>query len=139
MPEPRCLLTVAAPGVAVVGVLAEELRRRRLRVRVSHGGRSVYAKPRWPLVVNALAVVAAGEGFATPSLRAAVVADDAGGSAVQVWLRNVGAVSGSGRRLPDALNAMAVRFLAAGLPFSASPWERTPAAWNWRETLEDMV
>lgn len=138
--DPRCTLTVGAPGAAVIALLAEELRHRRLRVRVDPTGRALYAKPRWPLVMNVVALAAgAGDGLATPSLRARVVGDGVDGSSVLVWTRNVGWVSGAGGRFPDALNAVAMRFIHAGAAFAASPWERTPASWNWRETFEDMV
>lgn len=140
MRDPRCTLTVGAPGGAVVGVLAEELRRRHLRVTLGPDGCFLRARSRWPRVLNvvALAVLAPPE-FSGPALRARVVEDHVGGSTVLVWTNNVGWSTLVGPRLYDAVNATALRFLHNGVGFSASPWERTPATWNWKETFEDMV
>lgn len=137
--HPRCTLTVAAPGVVVIGVLAGELRRRRLRVRTDPDGRFVYAKPAWFLAVNVAGALSGGGMLSTPTLRARATAERAGECDVAVWAQNVGWASGAGRRFPDALNAMAARFAAAGVAFTASAWERTPSSWNWRETLEDIL
>ena len=102
---------------------AEELERLRLRVSVAADGRSVQAKPTWPLVATAIGMVAGGEGFTVPRVTVSVASETAAGTGLVVLAR-AGGVSGMSGRVAEALNAAAWRLAQAGVTMTATPWER---------------
>lgn len=125
MSQPTCTLTVNASGPEVIATIAEELRSRRQRVKVTRDGRSVRAKNRWPLIAIVIGIVTTvgADPFSTSVMTATVTADDASGATVTVVVRS-GGLGGMRTPVTDALNATAWRLAQQGVVLTVTPWER---------------
>lgn len=122
--EPVCLLKAPVPAFALIVAVAEELRRVRLRVRVAPDGRSVQARPTWPIVLTAIGVVTGSGGFLMPKVTVAVESEGPGGVEISVRCRRGDDLGGLGGRVAKALNAVAWRLACSGVVLTVTPWER---------------
>lgn len=121
--EPVCTVQVNAPGVMVIAVIAEELRRDYRRVRVAPDGRSVRAKLLWTLILNVVGVFAGAPGPSSSVMTAQVMEEGPDGTKIQITVRH-GEHGQMRSGVPGALNRAAWRLAQQGIVMTATPWER---------------
>ena len=119
--RPVCTLRVTAPAAAVLPVVAEELRRGRLRV--TDDGRSLRVKNRLAVVLNLAQLLEPTELFTSPVLTVTVLEEGPAGTALEIGVR-----SGSSRHfrfsVPEALNRAIARLQVGGAAVEVGPWDR---------------
>lgn len=121
--SPIATLRVGAPAVEVIALVAEELRRSRLRVRLGAGGRSLRATTRRALVLNVVQILNPVEFFSSPAFTVTVLEEGPAGTALEVAVKTTR--SGQMRlAVPEALNRAIATLRTHGVRVDVEPWDR---------------